>query len=171
MRTRQRGSGGDAPRTPWDEIAPGLWMGGHVRSDAAGGLRPVVVDREFDLVVSLASRPGHGPHRAVEHLLAEIPDGPLSAEEIERVQSAARTAACAVRDGRTVLVRCHHGLNRSGLVVAQALIESAGLDARSAVALVRERRSPRALNNETFVHYLTTGLDVASLLTGLESPC
>jgi protein-tyrosine phosphatase len=66
------------------------------------------------------------------------------------------------------LVRCHVGYNRSGLVVAQALVEL-GHDSGSAVALVRQRRSPRALNNEVFVAYLRAGLDVAYLLAELDS--
>ncbi|MEU1619262.1 hypothetical protein ABZ479_18445 [Streptomyces sp. NPDC005722] len=70
-------------------------------------------------------------------------------------------------NGRRTLVRCHSGYNRSGLVVAQALVEG-GLQVTAAVALVRERRSPWALNNGTFVEYLTAGLGVARLLTGLD---
>ncbi|MGP4023088.1 hypothetical protein [Actinomadura sp. 3N407] len=34
---------------------------------------------------------------------------------------------------------------------------------------VRYRRSKWALNNHLFVDYLTTGLEVARLLTGLDS--
>ncbi|MGW2349139.1 protein-tyrosine phosphatase family protein [Actinacidiphila glaucinigra] len=99
--------------------------------------------------------------------MAEIPDGPLAPGQIEVVQRLARTVAGSVRDGRRTLVRCHSGYNRSGLVVAQALVES-GREVSAAVALVRERRSPWALSNGTFVEYLTAGLDVARLLTGLE---
>ena len=77
-------------------------------------------------------------------------------------------AAEAVLNDRTVLVRCHSGYNRYGLVVAQTLIEL-GQDATSAIALIRQRRSPWALNNSTFEQYLTTGLDVAYLLAGLET--
>ncbi|MEU1539066.1 hypothetical protein ABZ461_13245 [Actinacidiphila glaucinigra] len=51
--------------------------------------------------------------------------------------------------------------------MARALVES-GREVSAAVALVRERRTPWALNNGTFVEYLTAGLDVARLLTGLE---
>ena len=63
-------------------------------------------------------------------------------------------------------MRCHSGYNRSGLVVARALVELGhGTDE---VRLVRERRSPWALNNPVFVDCLNTGLDVAVLLTGLS---
>lgn len=168
-RTRQGEREIPAPQSPWDEIVPGLWMGGHYWSDPFGRLRRVVVGAEFELVVSLFTRSGHGPRPDIEHLVAEIPDGPLSPLQIEAVQAAALSTAQAVKDGRTTLVRCHSGYNRSGLVVAQALIEL-GRGAESAVELVRRRRSPFALNNETFTDYLGTGLEVAGLLAGLEDP-
>ncbi|MEV7044671.1 hypothetical protein [Amycolatopsis sp. NPDC051061] len=65
-------------------------------------------------------------------------------------------------------MRCHAGLNRSGLVVAQALVEL-GLTVPAAIALVRQRRSPWALHNELFVQYLESGLPTARLLVGLGS--
>jgi protein-tyrosine phosphatase len=143
-------------------------MGGHYWTDPAGELHPVIAGGEFDLVVSLFTLTGHGPARGIEHLIAEIPDGPLTASQIEAVQDVARATAGAVTRGRTTLVRCHSGYNRSGLVVTQALVEL-GHDADAAIRLVQEKRSPWALNNATFRDYLTTGLDVAYLLTGLQS--
>lgn len=77
-------------------------------------------------------------------------------------------AVAAVRQGRRVLVRCHSGYNRSGLVIVQSLI-TMGYTAEDAVFLIRYRRSKWALNNQVFVDYLTTGLDVARLLVGLDS--
>ena len=51
---------------PWNEVAPGLWVGGH---DYALDHRvlPAVVRDEFDVVVSLFAREGHGPDEGVEH--------------------------------------------------------------------------------------------------------
>ena len=167
-RTRERDGEIPAPRSPWDEIVPGLWMGGHYWTDPLGELQPVVVGGEFDLVVSLFTLAGHGPGPGVEHLVAEIPDGPLTAEQIDAVQQAARITARAVADGRTTLVRCHSGYNRSGLVVAQALIDM-GHDATTAIHLVRRKRSRWALNNMDFRAYLAAGLEVAYLLAGLHS--
>ncbi|WP_418959757.1 protein-tyrosine phosphatase family protein [Streptomyces tritici] len=105
----------------------------------------------------------------MDHLVLEIPDNPLTFEQLGSVRDAAARTAAAVRDGRPVLVRCFAGYNRAGLVTAQALVDL-GLDAEEAVALIRRRRSPWALHNEVFVQYLETGLDVAQLLTGLEPP-
>ncbi|MFI1176822.1 protein phosphatase [Streptomyces melanogenes] len=168
MKTRQKGEGAPEPSTPWSEIAPRLWMGGHQWVDALGQRHAAVVGTEFDLVISLFTRPGHGPGPGVEHLVAELPDGPLTAEQIQTVQQLARTAAHAVQHERTVLVRCNAGYNRSGLVVAQTLIEL-GRPAMTAIQLIRARRSSWALNNQTFQEYLSTGLDVASLLVGLDT--
>ncbi|MFD7731836.1 hypothetical protein ACFV6F_15790 [Kitasatospora phosalacinea] len=55
MKTRRKGGAPD-PGAPWDEIAPGLWMGGHHWTDAAGQLRPVVA--------------GAGPAEAVRRVRA-----------------------------------------------------------------------------------------------------
>ncbi|MFD9562219.1 protein phosphatase [Streptomyces sp. NPDC059994] len=168
MKTRHKGGDTPEPSAPWNKITPRLWMGGHHWADALGQCHAAVVCTEFGLVISLFARPDHGPGPGVEHLVAEIPDGPLTAEQIQTVQQLAHAAAHAVRHERTVLVRCNAGYNRSGLVVAQTLIEL-GRPATAAIQLIRERRSSWALNNRTFEEYLTTGLDVASLLVGLDT--
>lgn len=169
MRSRRREGDVPEPRTRWDEVTTGLWMGGHVWTDGVRKHQDVVVGREFDLVVSLWTRNGHGPAPGVEHHVAPIPDDWLTAAEIDSVRRLAVVAADAVRAGRKVLVRCYSGYNRSGLVAAQALIEL-GHDNEGAIDRVRLRRSPWALHNPAFEQYLLTGLDVASLLSGLEPP-
>lgn len=169
MRTRRREGDVPEPRSRWDEITTGLWMGGHVWTDGHQRHQDVVVDREFDVVISLWTRSGHGPGPGVEHHVAPIPDDWLTAGEIDSVRRLAVVAADAVRAGRKVLVRCYSGYNRSGLVAAQTLIEL-GHDGDGAIDRVRLRRSPWALHNTAFEQYLLTGLDVASLLSGLEPP-
>ncbi|MFI0353948.1 hypothetical protein [Actinomadura sp. 9N407] len=161
---RTKGRGAPDAGAPWNEIIPSLWMGGHVYEDGT----PAIVRDEFDVVLSLYTREGHGPDDRTEHHHAPMPDGPLSAEQIEAVCRFAEIAATAVRDGRKVLVRCHSGYNRSGLVVAQTLIDL-GHSADDAIFLVRYRRSKWALNNVLFVDYLNSGLDVARLLAGLDT--
>ncbi|MEU6235766.1 protein phosphatase [Kitasatospora sp. NPDC047058] len=167
MPTRRKERDTPGPMGPWDEIVPGLWMGGHFVTPPGRALEPVVVEQEFDLVVSLFTRPGHGPAPGVEHLVREVPDGPLSPGQLHDVLEAAELVAGAVRRGRRTLVRCHSGQNRSGLVVAQALV-TLGHQADRAVELIRERRSAWALNNSLFVEYLATGLHTAALLSGLD---
>lgn len=168
--TRQKDRDVPGPQSPWDEIAPGLWRGGHYWTDPAGELRPVVVGAEFDLVISLFTRPGHGPHPRVEHLVDEMPDAPLTGAQLRTVLRLAGAARAALDSGRRILVRCHSGYNRSGLIVAQCLVDG-GLAPAAAIGLVRLGRSPWALHNETFTEYLAAGPEVAALLVdlGLEA--
>lgn len=155
-----------APDRPWDEIVPGLWMGGHEFRRPGGGLEFAVVGDEFDLVQTLLRLPGHGPDEGVEHHVWPIPDGPLDGTQLAGVIGLAQAADAALDAGRAVLVRCYHGYNRSGLVVAQTLMRR-GADADEAVRLIRARRSPWALHNELFVAYLRAGLATARLLEEL----
>ncbi|MFC6932726.1 hypothetical protein ACFQHO_21885 [Actinomadura yumaensis] len=104
----------------------------------------------------------------VEHHYADLPDRPLLPDQLGEVCRLADLAVVAVRAGRRVLVRCHFGYNRSGLVVAHGLV-TMGHPVEDAIALVRSRRSEWALHNRVFVDYLTTGLDVARLLSGLDA--
>jgi protein-tyrosine phosphatase len=74
------------------------------------------------------------------------------------VPEVAAFVASLVRSGRRVLVHCTEGLNRSGVVVARALMLM-GRTAEEAIQLVRERRGPSvdgfpALGNEAFVAWL-----------------
>lgn len=155
-------------RAPWDEIIPGLFMGGHFYRAASGDVVPAVVTDEFDVVVSLYHRDGHGPAAGIQDHVQEVPDAALTAAQLIDVCELAEIAAAAVRNGQKVLVRCHSGFNRSGLVVVQAL-GRLGYGVDDAIFLVRYRRSKWALNNELFVNYLETGLDIASLLTSLTA--
>lgn len=145
---------------------PGLWMGGHQFRGRAGQLEFAVVRDEFDLVQSLLRLPGHGPEQGVEHHVWPIPDGPLDGTQLAGVIRLADAVTEALDADRRVLVRCYHGYNRSGLVVAQALIRR-GHSADRAIRLIRSRRSPWALHNELFVDYLRAGLPVARLLEEL----
>lgn len=169
MRVRQRDRDTPGPDSPWNEIIHNLWMGGHFYRSPWGRYEPAVVRNQFEVVVSLFEAEGHGPGPGVEHHSKVIPDDPLNPDQIAVVESMAAVVLGALRDGRRTLVRCHAGYNRSGLVVAQVLVEL-GYDAPTAIKIIRERRSPFALNNEVFVEYLETGLGVARLLTGLDAP-
>ncbi|MEE1760098.1 MULTISPECIES: protein-tyrosine phosphatase family protein [unclassified Streptomyces] len=170
MRTRKQPDV-PAPREPWSEIVPGLWMGGHEFAGPAGtgGVEFAVVRDEFDLVLTLLRLPGHGPDDGVEHHVWPIPDGPLDGTQLAGVMRLAQAACDALEDGKRVLVRCYSGYNRSGLVVAHALIRD-GHSAEEAIRLIRTRRSPWALHNELFVEYLHTGLATVRLLEELEEP-
>ncbi len=157
MRVRRSFSEVPSPRNRWDEIVPGLSMGGHEMRGRGGPAEPVVVRAEFEVVCSLHTSPGHGPSPGVEHHVLEIPDAPLSEEQLAEVRRMVWLAHTSLAVGRSVLVRCHSGYNRSGLVVAGVLMLG-GYGAEEAVALIREQRSPYALHNSTFVKYLVRGL-------------
>ena len=102
-------------------------------------------------------------------MCGRYPDAALTAAQLADVCELAEIAAATVRGGQKVLVRCHSGFNRSGLVIVQAL-GHLGYGVDDAIFLVRHRRSKWALNNDLFVGYLTTGLDVARLLADLMAP-
>ncbi|MET8631377.1 protein-tyrosine phosphatase family protein [Streptomyces sp. NPDC004096] len=166
MRIRGKQPDVPAPDSPWSEIVPGLWMGGHEFAGRSEGLELAVVRDEFDLVLTLLRLPGYGPDAGVEHRVWPIPDGPLDGTQIAGVLRLARAADDALEDGRRVLVRCYHGYNRSGLVVAHTLIR-AGHPADEAIRMIRARRGPWALHNQLFVEYLRAGLDTVRLLEEL----
>ncbi|WP_327697662.1 protein-tyrosine phosphatase family protein [Streptomyces sp. NBC_00459] len=166
MRTRRKEPDVPAPGEPWSEIVPGLWMGGHEFTRRPGEIEFAVVHDEFDLVMTLLRLPGYGPDPGVEHLVWSIPDGPLDGTQLAGVIRLAEAVCAALEDGRKVLVRCYSGYNRSGLVVAHALVLD-GHDTEEAIRLIRSRRSPWALHNERFVEYLRTGLSTARLLEEL----
>jgi hypothetical protein len=137
---------------PWNEVVPGLSMGGHdVRGQSPTAC---VVSDEFDLVVSLATRQGSGPAPGVEHVVARLADAVLDAPARDRVRELGGVVAAAVGADRRVLVRCSGGLNRSGVVVADALVRL-GHPPHQAVRLVRSARGPWALTNPGFVDYLS----------------
>jgi protein-tyrosine phosphatase len=141
-------------------------MGGHEFKGDSGQLEFAVVRSQFDLVQSLLRLPGHGPDPGVEHHVWPIPDGPLDGTQLAGVIRLAEAACAALDEGRKVLVRCYHGYNRAGIVVAHALMHR-GMTTDAAIRLIRARRSSWALHNELFVEYLRAGLSTARLLEEL----
>jgi protein-tyrosine phosphatase len=139
---------------------------GHQFRGRSGRLEFAVVRDEFDLVQSLLRLPGYGPAPDVEHHVWPIPDGPLDGTQLAGVIRLGRAVNEALDAGRRVLVRCYHGYNRSGLVIAHALVQR-GDSADQAIQLIRARRSAWALHNELFVEYLRTGLATVRLLEEL----
>jgi Dual specificity phosphatase, catalytic domain len=75
-----------------------------------------------------------------------------------KVHELAAFISSLVTSGRRVLVHCTEGLNRSGVVVARALMDM-GMTASDAIDLVRRRRGPSvdgfpALGNKAFEEWL-----------------
>ncbi|MEU6776670.1 protein phosphatase [Streptomyces sp. NPDC046759] len=167
MRIRGKQPDVPAPESPWNEIVPGLWMGGHEFRGRSGRTELAVVRDEFDVVQTLLRLPGYGPDPGVEHHVWPIPDGPLDGTQLAGVIRLAHAANEALDAGRRVLVRCFHGYNRSGLVVAHALAQRGGATPDEVIQLIRARRSAWALHNELFVEYLRAGLSTVRLLEEL----
>lgn len=137
----------------WDEIRPGLWLGG--TPDDEWVSQPLSTDgwvvrdeRPFDSVVTLFAHAqpfGWG----VEELRYGFADGRVELVDMPAVIRCAEWAHGQWKAGQRVLVRCQAGLNRSGLVMAMVLILD-GWEPGEAVALMRDRRSQFVLCNEEF---------------------
>lgn len=149
-------SGPPWPDHEWNEIIPGLWQGGHVYRVNGLPFHTDLTGQGFEFVVSLhteswMTKSVPGPE--AEHLVYEIPDGPVFADDEETLHDLAEQVNAAVDLGMKTLVRCQAGYNRSGLIVAMALIKR-GYQPADAIALLREKRSSWALCNPRFVDYL-----------------
>lgn len=68
-------------------------------------------------------------------------------ELMELATATAREVAARIMTGKTVLVMCSEGVNRSGLVAALALLE---LGCRDPIGLLREQRHVSVLLNRAF---------------------
>jgi protein-tyrosine phosphatase len=134
------------------EVIPGLLIGTKIMPPAEYATMGVdaIVDLE-DWDFAWAPRVPSGSL----YLSFPIEDDDLVDPKVSLVAS---FVAALVRSGQRVLVHCTEGLNRSGLVVAQALVEL-GWDVADAIELVRQRRGVTrdgfsALSNERFVEWL-----------------
>jgi protein-tyrosine phosphatase len=127
----------------YSHIDGNLWMGG----------KPVISPHErFQTVLSLDGWTNYEchPHQRLivvpmfDREEMPMPDGELLqlADEVNRW----------CNEGPT-LVHCTAGLNRSGLVVALALMKR-GLSADAAIAHLRRKRSSEVLHNKTFERWL-----------------
>jgi len=132
--------------SPWgrySEIEPGLWMGGCPPERA-----PDFADAILDVYARRDYVHSDTPRRA-EPLLdfAGLPDPEL-------LDSLVRWVHEHRVEGRTVLVHCEAGQNRSGLVTGLYLIRFRGYSADAAIEIIRERRGPNALWNGSFLALL-----------------
>ena len=128
----------EPPPWPPDEVVDGLWQSGFPepgeRWDAVfdlTGEQPPLDDVEF-------------------YVRWIIEDGP--APDFSTLRGLADLVDDMRRDGKRVLIHCAAGINRSGLLMAAALIRG-GTDAQEAIDLVRAARTG-ALNNPDFVEML-----------------
>lgn len=81
---------------------------------------------------------------------------PMTRQEMELAVKAAGRVIQWLKAGKSVLVTCHMGLNRSGLICALALCKGpAGMKPGEAVRTVRAARGPDALRNRDFLRFLS----------------
>jgi protein-tyrosine phosphatase len=113
--------------------------------------------KRFDVVVFTAReyQPPEAdfPPRSPDFIHAPLHDARPTPDEVQIAVVAGVDVAELVRSGKTVLVTCWQGRNRSGLVTALALCE---LDdtAFTAISKVRQARGPTALDNRHFVRII-----------------
>jgi hypothetical protein len=74
--------------------------------------------------------------------------------DIETINSMSDEIVEALDAGGNVLVHCQAGLNRSNLVATLVLIKKWDYSVEDAIALLRHKRSPHVLANQTFEDYL-----------------
>ena len=92
------------------------------------------------------------------HPLEDVPHIP----DPELIHSVGEQIASLVLEGKHVAVNCLGGVNRSGLLVARALIEL-GYTPEEAIDAVRIARGPMALGNPRFVRFLTVECSARAL--------
>jgi protein-tyrosine phosphatase len=134
------------------EVVPGLFIGTRLETSTAYATLNV------DVIVDLEDwENAWAPPVSLGQLYVSFPmdDG----DEVDpKVRELAAFVSSLVTSGRRVLVHCTEGLNRSGVVVARALMEL-GMTASDAIDLVRRRRGPSvdgfpALGNQAFEDWL-----------------
>lgn len=144
------------PTSLYSEIAPNLFMGGTddndvIHNPATGARR---TDLPFDAIVTMYAWAQPADWK-VQEFRYGVPDAAIEHIDLGRLKQAVDFGFNRWMAGDRVLVRCQAGLNRSGLVTALILM-STGLDAESAISLIRTNRADIALFNEHYVQWLLT---------------
>jgi hypothetical protein len=133
------------PSEPYSEVIPGL-----VQASAA--YSPAEMLSMFDVLIDVGGRDrweGSADPRYSFHPLDDVP----FIADAEMIHTVGERIASLVREGKHVAVNCMSGVNRSGLLVARALVEL-GCTPEEAIEGVRNARGPMALSNKHFVRFL-----------------
>ncbi|WP_344716875.1 dual specificity protein phosphatase family protein [Gordonia defluvii] len=142
MRVRLRD--GEVEMPVFSQISENLWQAGCPQNG-------LPLPGRFAHVINLAGVPAYRAHHVLmTSTVVDMADS--SDQSMDIVDPLARLVADLAATS-AVLVNCLAGLNRSGVVVARALMHR-GLTADEAIATVRARRHERALYNEHFVTWL-----------------
>jgi hypothetical protein len=137
--------GGGYPVEPYTEVIPGL-------TQASAAHPPAEMLSMFDVLIDVGGRDrwvGDPDPRYTFHPLDDVP----FIVDAEMIHTVGERIASLVSEGKHVAVNCLSGVNRSGLLVARALVEL-GSTPEEAIEAVRTARGPMALSNEHFVRFL-----------------
>ena len=144
------------PTSLYSKIMTNLFMGGTDDEDVIHNAAPCrrAAALPFEAIVSMyaSARPADW---SVQEFRYGIPDASIREIDLCRLKDAVEFGYRRWRAGDRVLVRCQAGLNRSGLVTALILMRH-GMDAESAIQLIREHRAELALFNREYVRWLLT---------------
>ena len=143
MRVRLRD--GEIEMPVFSQISEYIWQAGCPQN---GILLPGRFAHVVNLAGVLSYRETHVLKTSTVVDMADSADQSLSI-----VDPLARLVADLAAAGDDVAVHCMAGLNRSGVVVARALMHR-GLAADEAIETVRARRHPKALYNQHFTDWL-----------------
>lgn len=127
------------------EVYPNLFVG--------AGPRPGMVPKEaFDVLVLTAEeyQPKDDEFPGVEVWRAKLYDQEDHLLDLKAVNAAVKTGqkvAKAISEGKTVLVTCRSGLNRSAFVAAIALMTLTRTSADDVVEYLREKRGEDVLSD------------------------
>ena len=148
------------PEDLWNEILPGLHLGGTDDSDVVYADTPgsrfehkaFITPEHFDTVVTM-----YAYARPVDWFVKEfrfgIYDSDMKDFQTDELHDIVVAAHRDWKKGKRVLVRCQAGINRSGLVMALILIRE-GYSAEDAINLMREKRGRAVLANKHFENWL-----------------
>lgn len=131
------------PTEPYSEVVGGLFV---------GSTSVAVKDQRFEAILTLTET-GNWAHPLVEELRWHwsVNDELLPEDELRFL---IRWAHDQWHErGRSLLIRCGTGLNRSGLIAAATLMQT-GMSMDKAVDAVIRGRSPYALVNPRYIDFL-----------------
>lgn len=109
-------------------------------------------------VANLWSREDPDLRAATNYIHHPMADGRLDPETVAGLEILAARLTGIIRAGDSVLVQCHAGRNRSGLLAALVARRVLGLSGKEALEYVRNAR-PDAVDNEWFEAYLEEGIE------------
>lgn len=136
---------GGYPAEPYTEVIPGLFQ-------ASAAHSPAEMLTMFDVLIDVGGRDRSDGDPDPRYSFHPLDDVPFIADA-EMIHTVGERIASLVREGKHVAVNCVSGVNRSGLLVARALV-ALGYTPEETIEAVRRARGPMALSNRHFVRFL-----------------